>query len=685
LSAIATLPTETAAPSKSHRRLYAVVVFCLLLAFVVELVVPAWRQSAASDEGCHILAGYSYWTRGDFGVNPEHPPAVKLLAGLPLLGKSLNYPAFTAIPFFKVACFVGGREFMYSNTVAVKKILFETRLAVAVLSVLAALLTFGVAFEMFGRAAGLLALVLFVFEPNLIAHGSLVTTDMGLTLFVLATVYAFYRYVKQPSLARLMVTGIAAGLALATKHSGVLLLPILLLLAVTEIFLPERGSKLHQGGRDKTALRLTGSLLVVGLLAVAILWSFYGFRFAARPQGQGMAPSLGEYLQLMQKPAAETMLSTLARYRLLPESYIYGFADVLATSRYVMSYLFGKVYLHGQWFYFPAAFSIKSTLGFLLLLVLLPVAVALEHRGKGREFLFLLIPAVVYFAAAMRSELNLGVRHILPVYPFLIVLAAFTASRLGSHRKVWRYMTAALVLFHVMSSVRAFPNYLPYANELWGGSAHIYEMLSDSNVDWGQQLEQTREYLDKQDIKDCWFDYFGRSVADPAYYHIPCRPLPQALAFDSGTEHIPEHISGTVLISATELSGVLWGPGELNPYERFRELHPDGLIANGILVFRGEFDVPRVAAVSHVRMVDALLRGNAPGDSQLSQALDEAESAVSLAPNAVGSYAALGDAMMRLNRKDEARAAYQKALELARTNYPEFQSEWIPLLEQKLR
>ena len=195
-----------------------------MLVLLIELIVPAYRQSATFDEGCHTLAGYSYWTRGDFGINPENPPLVKLLAAVPLLPMSLRYspPPQT---FFKVSCLVGGGQFLYSNNA--DTMLFRARMAAATLTILAALLVFAVASEMFAPAVGLLALLLFVFEPNLIAHGSLVTTDMGMTLFLLATVYSFYRYVKNATVPRLLLTGLSVGFALASKHSAILLLPVL--------------------------------------------------------------------------------------------------------------------------------------------------------------------------------------------------------------------------------------------------------------------------------------------------------------------------------------------------------------------------------------------------------------------------------------------------------------------------
>ncbi len=408
-----------------------------MLVLLIELLVPAYRQSMTFDEGCHILAGYSYWTRSDFGINPENPPLVKLLAAVPLLPMSLHYspPPQT---FFKVSCLVGGGQFLYSNNA--NAILFRARMAAAALTILAALLVFAAASEMFVPAVGLLALLLFALEPNLVAHGSLVTTDMGMTLFLLATVYSFYRYVGNPSVPRLLLTGLSAGFALASKHSAILLLPVLSLLALSEILQHRSDDKLAIDGRFKRGLRLTAALAGVGVLSVGILWAFYGFRFQMRPGGPPTIPAFSQYLPHMHQPRAEKMLTTLARYHLLPEAYLFGFADVAITPQHFSSYLFGKVYRHGRWFYFPGAFLIKSTIGFLLLLLSVPVAIAVERTNRRRELLFLAVPAAVYFLAAMGSDFNVGIRHVLPAYPFLVILAAYAAWSLGrSRRKVWLY------------------------------------------------------------------------------------------------------------------------------------------------------------------------------------------------------------------------------------------------------
>jgi len=664
---------------KARGRWFGAATILLSAIFLVELIVSARQQSPTIDEGCYLYAGFSYWTRADFGLNPEHPPLAKLLIGLPLLRMPLRYPAPPA-RHFKTSEYIGAHQFLFSNNA--DAMLFRARAVVVAMALAAALVVFAAGWEMFGPVPALLALLLFVLEPNVIAHGSLATTDMAMTLFLFATVYAFYRYVKKPSWMRLLSAGLMAGLALASKHSGLLCLPILPLLALFEWIWNDEHSKLAQGGRRKHAGRLALSLGVVAVLSVAVLWACYGFRYRMRRQDPAVNPPFAEYVADMHWPLGQKAVSAFARYHLLPESYLYGFADVIIMPRYFAGYLFGDIYQgHGRWLYFPAAFAVKSTLALMLLLLLLPLAIALRRTHHWRELVFLLVPLVLYFGMAMRSGFNIGVRHILPIYPFLALLAAFAAWQLGSSWPAWKYAVAAILLCDIVSSARVFPNYLPYANEIWGGPANTYKYLSDSNVDWGQQLKATRQYLDRQGIKDCWFDYFGRTVADPAYYGISCKPLPDLMSTGPDAQFgiVQERVEGTVLISATELFGGLWGPGELNPYAPLRKIKPDDMIAYGVFVFRGQFDLPLVAASSHANASSQLAEAG-----KLNEALAEAQAAVAIAPTNVYSQFVLGDALRRLKRKDESKQAFERALNLAQTIYPEYQADWVPYLKKQL-
>jgi 4-amino-4-deoxy-L-arabinose transferase-like glycosyltransferase len=651
---------------------------CSLLAILLlQLVLTIRSESITWDEDDHLYAGYMSLKTADFGLNPEHPPLVKMLAALPILDMSVRMPALQNREF-KHEAFLGGKEFLFKNDA--DAMLLRARLAASGLTLLLALLVFLAGQEMFGTAAGFVALTVLVFDPNQLAHGAFVTTDTGLTCLLFATVYCFYRFVKRPSTARLLLVGLAAGLTLATKHTGILVFPILIALALCE-WLLDRKAEPSPMPRHLSPIGYVSSLTVIAVVSLTVLWGFYGFRYAARPAGLQLNPPSAEYIGQLSRPREAKLLSAVARYHLLPESYIYGLADVRVMDDFYSSFLLGKTYPHGVWFYFPIAIAIKSTLAFLILLSIAIWAIAVGKLARWREILFLTIPAALYLLVAMSSHMNIGVRHILPIYAFLGVLIGGAAASLVQQKRRWLYVFAVLVLFQIVTSVRAFPTYISYVNEAWGGQKNAWWLLSDSNADWAQQLKAAKQYLDSRGVKDCWFVYFGEGVIDTNYYGIPCKSLPTADAMwvNEKFYDTPEVIDGVVLISAANLSGFEFGPGELNPYEQFKFAKPTGAIQNGIYVFEGRFEIPLAASIGRrQRAQDLLALG------KLDEALNEAQSAVRLAPSAVASKAVLGDVLSALNRKSEARNAYEQALHSARTIHPEFQVGWISRLQRKL-
>lgn len=648
-----------------------------MLILGLQLVLSVRQRSQTWDEGDHIFAGYMSWKNGDFGLNPEHPPLVKLLATIPLLSVPLNVPELQN-RFFKEDAFLGGKDFLYRNDA--DAILIRTRMAAAILTLLCALLVFFGTREMFGVGAAFVALTLLAFDPNLLAHGAFVTTDAGISCFMFATIYAFYRYVKIPSWWRLSLVGLSLGLALAVKHSAIFLFPMLLLLAICEIvrrrMAAGKGSEAAESlGRSE--IRLVLSLAAVTIVSLAVLWSFYGFRFQARPEGLALNPPLAEYSQAL-KPHEGRIINTAAELRLLPESYLYGMTDVLLTS--YPSYVFEKSYPQSVWFYFPAVFVIKSTIAFLALSLLTLLAIATRRLNRWREIVFLSVPPILYFLVAMYAGTNIGVRHILPVYVFLSALAGGAAWALVNRNRKWAYAVVGLLIVHATSSLMTFPHHIAYSNELWGGPANTYKLLSDSNADWGEQLKETKKYLDERGVKDCWFIYFAEGVAEPAYYGIPCKPLPtvNTLWLNERIE-VPPAIDGTVLISASNLSGFEFGPGSLNPYEQFKHIPPTAVIGRGVFVFDGHFDLPLASALSHIQNAQNFL-----AEKQTDAALSEAQTAVTLAPESVSARMTLGDALTAAERPEEARSEYQKALQLAKTVEPEFQARSVPGIERKL-
>src|ERR1700683_1864456 len=202
---------------RSWAKIAAVMLLLLVLEF--QLLYSVKHESLTFDEGDHIFAGYMSLKHHDFGLNPEHPPLVKMIAALPLLGMNLHEPQLQN-RYFKTEAYLSGRDLIFQNDF--DTIIFRARMAASIFALMTALLAFLTAREMFGAGAGFLALLLIVFEPNFLAHGALVTTDTGAACCLLASIYAFYRYVKSPSWGRIAVLGLAAGVFCITKHSPVL-------------------------------------------------------------------------------------------------------------------------------------------------------------------------------------------------------------------------------------------------------------------------------------------------------------------------------------------------------------------------------------------------------------------------------------------------------------------------------
>jgi hypothetical protein len=501
-----------------------------------------------------------------------------------------------------------------------------------------------------------------------LAHGAEVTTDLPVTCWFLGAVYAFYCYTENPNALRLILSGLATGLALVSKHSAAVLLPVLVLLAIADIWVPQRASaSADSSGKSVKWMRLlarrAAALAVIVFMATAILWGFYLFRYSARPAGHEMSDSLSTYIQdaIRYGDVRSVLLSQVIPrlVHVLPESYLYGLAHVTIASSGGTTFLLGHLYSTGQWFYFPIAFVIKCTSAFLLLLLLTLAATPYLWREKKCEIFFLAVPAAVFFGLSLTSRLNIGIRHILPIYPFLIVLAAGAAWRLASRKRAWIYVVVALAAFHCVSSLMAFPNYLSYSNEIWGGPQKTYRYLSASNVDIGGGHMDERNYLARNRITDCWIAAFGS--ADLDYYGIPCKSFPGVSAFVSKRfSVVPSPVEGTLLISTSQLSGVSWGAPELNPYDPLWHVKPVANLGGHTLIFEGRFDLPLLSAASHSTQAQILA-----SQGRLDEAIAEARTGVAMAPQRMQAHLTLAQVLVRAKHVPEARAEYSEAIRLA--------------------
>lgn len=574
---------------------------------------------------------------------------------------------------FKEESYLDGRDWLARNDGASQHMVFRMRLAVGLLAWGLALVVFFAAREWFGTSAALIALTLLVFDPNVMAHSALVTTDMGVSLFFLASIYAAYRYVAHPTVARLVVAGLITGLLAATKHSGVLLMPMLAPVLLYEIARAGKGARLRQAGR------LCAASAAVLVMAVVVLWAFYGFRYTARPAGLALSTSLQDYVGPLSHLDASVVL-TVARLHLLPESYLMGLVDVKRMAQFYPTFIFGKVHAHGVWYYFPAVILIKTTLGLLGLCALAIWAEAMGKIGRTRELVWLLTPGAVYLLIAMASGIDIGARHILPLYAFAAIFAGAGAAALGKTSRAWAGLAAALVAAHIVASLGTYPNQMAYANLAWGGAKNTHNLLSDANVDWAQQLYQVKAWQDRHPGEECWFAYFARPEIDPATYGIHCHALPTVdTLWLGGWEITPPILHGAVLISAGDLSGCEWPDALLNPYRDFQKMKPDEVIDDSVFVYRGDLHAEQAAAFDRTLAVWQML-----GRKQPQQALALAKEGAAIAPGDMFAEMGLGDAEAATGNRDAARPAWESALATAEKMEPDAQPSWVPDLQRRL-
>jgi hypothetical protein len=599
-----------------------IVILCgLALVLGVQLAAAVRQWSITSDEINHLHAGYRYLTCGDFGWNPEHPPLLKLVAALPLLTMHVNDPAPAAcgMPNSKAIDFHVGHDFIFANS---ERMLMAGRAAASVfVFALLALVWFG-ARKMFGVEAAIVASSLLVFEPNILAHGALVTTDMAAAFGFLVAVLALYLYFESRVPFYLILTGVATGIALAVKHSSVLLAPALLALAALDpLFVSS-----SQRNRARLIFKNLAAVALVGLIAVGVLWMTYGFRYAARPNGTETwaNQSVGDSNSTL----ATRIIPGLEEAHLLPEAYLKGFQDILVDPEVIPrpAFLLGRVYRGGRWFYFPLAALIKFSA--VVLIVGLAGCFAWrfwkEHR---RELLFLIIPATIFLAASCASDINMGIRHILPVLPFVILLGAAGTWALLSQCRRGLVVCAVALILHAAGSLHAFPNYIAYSNEFWGGPSNTYKYLADSNVDWGQSMKEAKAYLDRVQPKSCWMIHAYNDMGSD--YGIPCGETSEFKV-----DEPPQHFSGTVIVTASALAGILNYTGGARTAAMFRNLQPKAKLGGSALfVYEGDFDLSSFVASYHAQQSTGMLAYDARS------AMREAQEAVSFdARNHIGHF-----------------------------------------------
>ncbi|MEU1917188.1 phospholipid carrier-dependent glycosyltransferase [Streptomyces massasporeus] len=453
------------------------------------MVTTAVRQTPTIDEPVYVGAAAEYVHEHRLRHNPEHPPLGKLVigAGVALADPHLD-PAFAGDQGQL------GRHLLYESGNDPWRLMLWARLPVIALTLAFGLVVFAFARELAGPVAGSAALALYCFSPDVIAHGSLATLDVPAAGFVLTSVWLVWRARRRPRL-YVPLAGMALGAALATKMSTLPAVPVLMALAAVSVWKAS-------GGKRFRALAAAGH---VALAAVAVVWVTYL-----------MVDPLLRWTPEQHVPVVHGLRGLLVRLLPFPEAYRDGMRVQFGLeNRPWQGFLFGRLYDGSLWYYLPAALLVKTPLGMLALWTAGAAAVVAVRRLRPAAPYVLAAPLVL-LAAAMQGARDFGTRYAV----FLPLFLAVAAGCVLLVRRRWVSVgVAVLVALAAVSSARAYPFYLPYSNEAFGGPGRTRQWLHDSNVDWGQDLGRLADRLrDRYPGERVWLVYKGSGV--PAFYGI---------------------------------------------------------------------------------------------------------------------------------------------------------------------
>lgn len=537
-----------------------------LLIFVFFVSVLSMRDdSATMDEVAHLPAGYSYLTQQDMRLNPEHPPLIKDLAGLPLLFiKKINFPSQISSWQEDInGQWNFGFHFLYRSENPADKMIFWSRIPMILILILLGFYLFKWTRELFGERASLIALSLFSFSPSLLAHGRLVTTDVGAATGAFISTYYFVKFLKEPSNKNLIVAGFCLGIAQLIKFSLFLLFPFFFLLIL--IWAAIKASNL------RSCLKIFGfyfwKFLVISFLFLLVVWPVYQYHvlhYPAERQFRDADFLLSSHpLQFLRK------IITLATQNFFFRAYAQYFLGLAMVFQRAIAghttFFLGEVSAGGWYHYFPVVYIIKEPLTFHLLTIisLLYLSLLIKkpfwHCPFSRLFawanthfeeLSMLFFLLIYWFSSLTSPLNIGVRHLLPVFPFTFVLLAGTINSWlkPPYLRLKYLFFAVLILWQALSVIQIYPHFLSYFNEIAGGAEKGYLYTVNSNLDWGQDLKRLKKWVEENKIEKIYINYFGGSDVE---YYLKEKFLPWEETRNPQEMERPAYLA----VSATYLQG----------------------------------------------------------------------------------------------------------------------------------
>lgn len=486
----------------------------LLLFFILMTSFSIYNKSPTADESWYIGVGRYVLETKNFDIATFYmgnPPLPFYINSIPLFFYKFEKSLFQEYTTDYVVIF---EKLVYSKNYPLEDILFPARFMIILTSALLGFFVYRFAKELYGIKVGFFALILFIFSPNIIAHSGLATTDLTATFAIFISTYFFWKFLNNPTKKSLAIAGITFGLAQISKFTAIYLIPIFIFFAILFKFKEKK-------------LKLWSSLTVIFLIGFVIIWASYLFEFAP------LGARVGEYHKEINNKISNLQLRNIAHYIVenipIPAvTYFNGLFHTINHSRYGHStFLMGEYNNWGWPHYFIVAFLIKTPIPTILFLLLSIIFFKEIRHEKILNEIFLVTPILVVFTVFSLSHVQVGLRHILPIYPFIFVFVSKLANlkfKEGIKDTIFKFITVVLILWYIASSLLIFPHYFAYFNEFIGGPDNGYKYLVDSNLDWGQDLSGLRDYLKKNKIEKVKLSYLGNQFLLD-YYNISYEPL----------------------------------------------------------------------------------------------------------------------------------------------------------------
>ncbi len=526
----------------------------LALTHLALAITAAFNESPTFDEPTHLTAGYSYWVKHDYRLDPENGNLPARWASLPLLFGHLRFPAQSSAAWQQSSVGLTSRQFFSELGNDSDSMLQPARLMMSLFGAGLCLLIFAWTRSLFGTVAGLISETLMVFDPNMLAHGALVTSDVAAAFFFTAAVWSVWRLFHLVTWQTLILAALSVSGLFLTKMSAPCFLIMGGALGLFRIWSKEPIGLALPGLKWAASAKIAkvGAIAALGTVLGAVtflsIWAAFGFRYSAlaeEGQPRDILNARWDFL-LDDTGATGSVLKFVRDHHILPEAFVYGVAYVTKNSQSRPSFLDEHWSNVGFQTFFLKAFLYKTPLPLIALLVLGVVALAMWSFARWRKRkdaevqspplppiqlapLFVII--VVYGVFAWSTRLNIGHRHLLPLYPAIFILCGSCAWFVIRQRsKIGAALLCLLISWDIFSSFSIRPHYLAYFNESIGGPANGYKHLVDSSLDWGQDLPDLKSLIDhlpsdQTQRSNLYLAYFG--TAKPAYYGINATILPE--------------------------------------------------------------------------------------------------------------------------------------------------------------